>query len=242
MRNLDDLASKYLQPADVEIENDLIMNWYPKRVALRTGPVKRCLELGLGHGYTIQYFQGLAEEHVVIEGSRLVIDHFVKANSWFSGEIIEGYFETSEPKGLFDLILMGFVLEHVEDPVAIMRRYRNFLAKGGRLFVAVPNAKSMNRRLGFEMGLISDIYALNDNDRSLGHLRNYCLETLAADAHAAGYQIGHEEGVYLKPLPLGVLKTLDKLDANLDAMLKVGVEYPDLCVAILVELIPQSHD
>ena len=242
MQNLDDLAFKYLQPADVEIENNLIMNWYPKRVALRTGPVQRCLELGLGHGYTAQYFQGLAEEHVIIEGSGLVIGHFHKTNPWFSGEIIEGYFETCEPNGRFDLIVMGFVLEHVVDPVAIMSRYRQFLATNGRLFVAVPNAKSLNRRLGFEMGLISDIYALNNNDHKLGHLRNYCRETLAADAHAAGYEIGYEEGIYLKPLPLGVLKTLDNLDENLDAMLKVGVEYPDLCVALLVELIPQSHD
>ncbi|MDC0343523.1 class I SAM-dependent methyltransferase [bacterium] len=242
MQNLDDVASKYLQAPDVEIENDLIMQWYPQRVAARTGPVKRCLELGLGHGYTVRPFQDLAEEHVVIEGSGLVIEHFRKSNPWYHGKIIEGYFETCDPEGQFDLIVMGFVLEHVDDPVSIMDRYRQYLAPGGRLFVAVPNAKSLNRRLGLEMGLISDIYALNATDHQLGHQKNYCLETLTADAEAAGYQVVHEEGVYLKPLPLGVLKTMDDLDANLDAMLKVGVDYPDLCVAILVELMPKAHD
>lgn len=242
MQKLDDVASKYFQGPDLEIENNLIMSWYPRRIALRTGPVKRCLELGLGHGYTVRSFQDLAEEHAVVEGSRLVIEHFLGSNPWFSGEIIEGYFETYEPEGRFDLIVMGFVLEHVENPVAIMNRYRQFLAPAGRLFVAVPNAKSLNRRLGLEMGMISDIYALNATDHKLGHKRNYCRETLAADSHAAGFQIVHQEGIYLKPLPLGILRNLDDMEANLNAMLNVGVDYPDLCVALLFELSQQNHE
>ena len=42
--------------------------------------------------------------------------------------------------------------------------------------------------------------------------------------------------MYLKPLPLGVLRTLDHMEANLQAMMEVGVEFPDLSVALLVEL------
>ncbi|MBC01442.1 MAG: SAM-dependent methyltransferase [Rhodobacteraceae bacterium] len=240
MRDLDTVASKYTKPSGVEIENDLILNWYPQRVLARTGRVGNLLELGLGHGYTVRHFHEMADRHTVIEGSRAVVDYFEKNNPWFEGRILEGYFETCELDERFDLIVMGFVLEHVDDPVAVMRRYRKALAPGGRLFVAVPNAKSMNRRLGLEMGLIDDIYDLNETDHLLGHQRNYCRETLAADAARAGYRVAHEEGIYLKPLPLGVLKTLDDMDANLKAMLKVGVDFPDLCVALLVELVPEE--
>lgn len=240
MQNLDAVASKYTRPPNVEIENDLIMNWYPKRVFARTGKVGDVLELGLGHGYTVRYFQDMADRHTVIEGSRLVIDHFRQTNEWYRGEIVEGFFETCTLDRKFDLIVMGFVLEHVDDPVAIMTRYRDALAPGGRLFVAVPNAKSLNRRLGLEMGMIDDIYDLNETDHQLGHQRNYCRETLAADARKAGYRVAYEEGIYLKPLPLSVLKSLDDMQANLEAMLKVGVNYPDLCVAILAELVPDQ--
>jgi len=52
----------------------------------------------------------------------------------------------------------------------------------------------------------------------------------------AGYRITYEEGIYLKPLPLSVLKTLDDFDGNLQAMLKVGIDFPDLCVGLLMEL------
>ncbi|MCX7271931.1 MAG: class I SAM-dependent methyltransferase, partial [Burkholderiales bacterium] len=67
----------------------------------------------------------------------------------------------------------------------------------------------------------------------------YCRDTLRAALERAGYRITHEEGIYLKPLPLAVLKTLDNMRANLDAMMQVGIEFPDLCVGLLVEAVAQ---
>lgn len=234
--DLDSVAAKYLQPPSVEIENDLIMNWYPGRVTARTGMVGDILELGLGHGYTVPYFTKACARHMVVEGSGKVIAHFLEQNPDYPGALVEGYFETFETEARFDAIVMGFVLEHVDDPVAILRHYRPLLKPGGKVWVAVPNAKSMNRRLGLAMGMIPDIYELNATDHMLGHQRNYCRDTLRADCEAAGYRVTHEEGMYLKPLPLGVLKTLPDMDANMNAMMEVGVDFPDLCVALLVEL------
>jgi SAM-dependent methyltransferase len=236
MENLDAVADKYLAEPAVEIENDLIMNWYPKRIANRTGHVGSVLELGLGHGYTVPYFVKMADHHEVVEGSQRVIDHFRAKNAWYRGRLVQDYFETYTPDRLFDVIVMGFVLEHVDDPRLLLERYRSFLAPGGKIYVAVPNAKSLNRRLGLEMGMIDNIYDLNATDHQLGHKRNYCRDSLRTDVEAAGYRTTLEEGIYLKPLPLGVLKTLDDMDANLQAMLKVGVDFPDLCVALLFEL------
>ena len=170
--DLDSVADKYLEEPSVEIENDLIMNWYPDRIRRRVGHVGRLLELGLGHGYTVPHFVSMADHHYVVEGSQRVIDHFRTKNAWYGGEIVHGYFEDYVPDQSFDLIVMGFVLEHVEDPIAILHRYRKMLTPGGRVFVAVPNAKSMNRRLGLAMGLIPDIYELNATDHKLGHRRN----------------------------------------------------------------------
>lgn len=234
--DLDAVAEKYLAEPSVEIENDLIMNWYPDRVGLRIGHVGRLLELGLGHGYTVPHFVKMTDHHAVIEGSQRVIDHFRKKNPWYKGSLVPGYFEDYAPEERFDAIIMGFVLEHVDDPVAILRRYREFLAPGGRIYVAVPNAKSLNRRFGLAMGLIPDIYELNATDHKLGHQRNYCRDTLRRDVEAAGFRITHEEGMYLKPLPLSVLHTLDDMEGNLRAMMTVGVDFPDLCVALLIEI------
>lgn len=234
--NLDEVASKYLQPPSVEIENDLMMNWYPRRIARRAGHVSRLLELGLGHGYTVPHFHNMCDEHVVVEGSQKVIEHFRSKNPWYDGSLEAEYFETYEPAIPFDLIIMGFVLEHVDDPAFFLNRYKTFLKAGGRLWIAVPNAKSMNRRLGLEMGMIDDIYDLNATDLVLGHKRNFCLDTLRELISASGGEVTHEEGLYLKPLPLDFLKKLDDFESNLDAMMAVGVHFPELCVGLLVEV------
>ncbi|CAB3887479.1 class I SAM-dependent methyltransferase [Achromobacter mucicolens] len=237
MKNdLNAVSSEYRPNGATEIENNLILNWYPHRIIDRFGRARSLLELGLGHGYTSRIFATASDNHIIVDGASMVIEQFQQNTPDFKGQIVEAYFEDFVPDRRFDIIVMGFILEHVEDPDLILRRYREYLEPGGRVYVAVPNAKSMNRRLGLELGLIDDIYSLNANDVALGHQRQYCRETLGAAVRQAGYRITHEEGIYLKPLPLNVLKTLPDFDANLQAMLKVGVDFPDLCVALLMEL------
>lgn len=238
MNDLDNVASEYFPNAATSVENDLILNWYPKRVVNRFGHCGRLLELGLGHGYAAELFHAACDSHVIVEGSRVVIDQFRKQNPGSSIEIVEGFFETFQPDAPFDVIIMGFVLEHVDDPGLLLRRYKSYLAPGGRMFIAVPNAKSLNRRLGLELGLIDDIYSLNKNDLALGHKRQFCRDTLGSLVEQSGYRIVHVEGIYLKPLPLGVLQTLPDFEANLQAMLRVGVDFPDLCVGLLMEISP----
>lgn len=235
-RDLNAVSSEYKPNAATEIENNLMLNWYPQRIINRFKHTPALLELGLGHGFTAKIFAKACDHYVVLDGSTVVIEQFKQNTPNFPGEIIETYFEDYNQNQKFDVIVMGFVLEHVDDPDAILKRYRDFLSPGGRLYVAVPNAKSMNRRLGLELGLIDDIYSLNANDLSLGHRRQYCRETLKDAVGRAGYRVTHEEGIYLKPLPLSVLKTLEDFEANLQAMLRVGIDFPDLCVGLLMEL------
>jgi len=239
MEDLNAVASEYGPNAATEIENDLVLHWYPRRIISRFGYAESLLELGLGHGFTTELFAASCSRHVIVDGASTVIDQFHRRHPQFAGEIVLDYFETFDPGATFDIIVMGFVLEHVDDPEAILRRYRRFLKPNGKMYVAVPNAKSLNRRLGLELGLIDDIYDLNANDHALGHKRQYCRETLRSVLHNTGYRVTHEEGIYLKPLPLSVLKGLSDFRANLQAMCTVGIDFPDLCVGLLMEIIPE---
>jgi len=239
MSNLDDVTSEYLPNAATAIENDLMLHWYPKRIVGRFGHCKSLLELGLGHGFTAAIFNAACDKQVIVEGSRVVIDLFRKNHPDFSATLIHDYFETFDTNERFDVIIMGFILEHVDDPGLLLERYKKFLKPAGKIFIAVPNAKSLNRRLGLELGIIDDIYSLNANDLALGHKRQFCRDTLRELLIDHGYRVVHEEGIYLKPLPLGVLKTLPDFEANLQAMLKVGIDFPDLCVGLLMEVTPQ---
>ncbi|PKK89724.1 MAG: class I SAM-dependent methyltransferase [Candidatus Wallbacteria bacterium HGW-Wallbacteria-1] len=240
MQDLNAVISEYTDSnAATSLENDLILHWYPERIIARFGWVESLLELGLGHGYTAELFAKSCSRHIIVDGASALVNQFRQHHKNFGGEIVLDYFEAYNPEELFDVIVMGFVLEHVEDPEVILNRYRVFLKPGGKLFVTVPNAKSLNRRFGLELGLIDDIYSLNENDIALGHKRQFCRDTLHATLKNSGYRVTYEEGIYLKPLPLSVLKTLADFRSNLHAMLKVGIDFPDLCVGLLVEASPE---
>ena len=45
--------------------------------------------------------------------------------------------------------MLGHVLEHVEDPVAILQRVKMWLNANGRVFAAVPNAQVFIARWGW---------------------------------------------------------------------------------------------
>jgi SAM-dependent methyltransferase len=235
MNDLDAVSSEYGPNAATAIENDLILKWYPKRIVERFGHCDSLLELGIGHGFTAGIFNAACDRHVLIEGSQVVIDQFRASHPNFNADLNFGYFEEFDTEERFDVIVMGFILEHVESPAYLLDRFRKLLKPGGRIYVAVPNAKSMNRRLGIELGMINDIYDLNANDHALGHRRQYCLDTLKQELTQCGYALTHQEGIYLKPLPLSVLKTLPAFEDNLQAMLRIGVEFPELCVGLLIE-------
>ena len=64
---------------------------------------------------------------------------------------------------------MGFILEHVDDPLLILRHFR-ISRPDGRMFLAVPNAEVLNRRLGQLAGLLDDVTELSENDQLLGHV------------------------------------------------------------------------
>lgn len=63
-------------------------------------------------------------------------------------EVIEAPIETAPlPEGRFRTILLSQVLEHVHDPDAVLRRVRSALRDDGRIYIVVPNADSVWRRI-----------------------------------------------------------------------------------------------
>ena len=66
---------------------------------------------------------------MIVDGASIVIERFREANPAFAGEIALSYFEDYAPEETFDVIVMGFVLEHVDDPALVLRRYRALLRR-----------------------------------------------------------------------------------------------------------------
>jgi SAM-dependent methyltransferase len=198
--------------------------------------------LSLGIGYQI-VSQSIVREldsrlasYTIVEGSRAVITEF-KAQ-WpleRQPEVCECYFELFEPVRKFDAIEMGFVLEHVDDPAFVVRRYKQFLKPGGFIGMAVPNARSLHRLIGYEAGLLDDLYRLSSEDRRLGHKRYFDLESFRELAEAAGLAVRRARGIKMKPVTTGQLGSLNLSPDVKLALYKVADALPAISNAVYIE-------
>ncbi len=224
-----------------EYDNSIMARYYPKRIgelleAAGGTRTESCLELGIGYGYTAEIFSGIFKRYVVLDGDKKMIQRFREKFPNVKVEIIETYFESWESEERFDVIVLGFVVEHVDDPVAILMKYKKFLRKDGRMFITAPNAEALNRRIGVKAGILSDITQLSDNDIRFGHKRYYTIQSLRKDISRAGLSIKKEEGIFLKVMTTKQMIDL-KLGSNIiNGFLEMGKEYPELSLGLLIEV------
>ena len=233
---LDQHAKAYQGDNIYDFDNHILLKWYPKRIVEFSKGATSLLELGLGHGITANEFGPHFTRHVAIDASPEVIAAFRKNFPHSNVNIVESYFEYFETDERFDVIVFGFVLEHVDDPVLILKHFRQFLAPGGRVFVTVPNAEVLNRRLGHLAGMLPDMTLLSDHDRLLGHQRYYTVRTLEQDLTAAGYTMQRLEGIYLKPLATHQMLMHNFSENIIEAFCRVAIDYPELSCGLLAEV------
>jgi 2-polyprenyl-3-methyl-5-hydroxy-6-metoxy-1,4-benzoquinol methylase len=234
-QNLDSYIRAYGEDFAYAFDNAIMLNWYPKRIMALSKKEDKVLELGLGHGYTSNLFAQFYSHYSVIDGSSSVIAQFRKQYPSSSARIVHALFEEYDTAERFDVVVMGFVLEHVDNPQQVLRHFRQFLAPGGRCFIAVPNAESLHRRFGHEAGLLPELTALGEGDKALGHMRLYTVSSLSQELDECGYRVVAKEGIFLKPFTTRQIASLDLSVDVLDGMCKVGVGYPELSAALLFQ-------
>jgi ubiquinone/menaquinone biosynthesis C-methylase UbiE len=230
--HLDTMVAAYdeLHPFD----NQLTQDWYPQRVIdLARG--SSLLELGMGHGGATSAFARHFARYQVVEGSLEMIERFRSRYELPQVDVHHGWFEEFDTDERFDHIGMGFVLEHVADPGAILRQYRRFLKPGGTLFAAVPNCESLHRRIGQAGGLLPDLTRLSDADLRFGHVRYYSLASLRTELDAAGWEVVQAEGIMLKPLTTQQLVGLQLGPQAIHGLMEVGRQFPELANSLLVQ-------
>jgi len=232
---LDKFKGAYQDNFPYLLDNKLMLNWYPERI-LKQATGQSLLELGIGHGYSTVKFSERFNRHLVLEGSLAIINNFVKEFPECNAKILHSTFENFYTEEKFDIIIMGFILEHVDDPSFILTQYKHYLCPKGSIFIAVPNAEALNKRFGYEAGIINSMSDLSQNDIALGHKRLFTVKTLKDLVESQGYRAKILEGIFLKPITTQQIIDLKLSDNILKAMLKVGVDYPELCVGILMEI------
>jgi SAM-dependent methyltransferase len=154
-------------------------------------------------------------------------------------KFIHALFETAKLPVKYDNIILTHVLEHLDDPIGVMKRINNeWLSDKGRFFLVCPNANAPSRQIAVKMGLISHNSVITPAEKEHGHRITYSLDTLERDAKAAGLNVIHRSGIFFKALANFQWDRLLNTDIiskeYLDGCFQLGQIYPDLCSSIFL--------
>ena len=190
------------------------------------------LEMGPAEGVMTELLAADWPQLHLLEGSGTYCELLRKR--FAQAQIHHSMFEDFAPTAPFDNIVLGHVLEHVLDPVDILKRVRTWLTPGtGRIFAAVPNARSLHRQAAVLMGMLPQEDAMSELDHRHGHQRVFNPESFRAAFHRAGLKIEVFGGYWLKPVSNAQIDK-DWTPAMLQAFMQLGERYPDTAAEIYV--------
>lgn len=152
---------------------------------------------------------------------------------------VNSKFEDAKLSKQYDNIILTHVLEHLDDPIKVLKRINDeWLADNGRFFLVTPNAMAPSRQIAVKMGLISHNSAVTPAEAEHGHRITYSLDTLERDAREAGLKIVHRSGIFFKALANFQWDKLLQTDIiskeYLDGCYELGQQYPELCSSIFL--------
>jgi SAM-dependent methyltransferase len=198
---LDQIAADYHTNEaipDIHIENlcqEYFIEWLLRHIPIGS----RVLELGYGDGLVTAELAQFTCELTVLEGAGTLVD---RARQIHPGiKCVHSLFEEFGADRAYDVILASHVLEHVDDPQAILRKMASWLAEAGKIVIVVPNRNSLHRQLAVVMGLQPKLDTLSKRDLLVGHQRVYSLQALESDVRCAGLMPIESAGFFLKALP-----------------------------------------
>lgn len=227
LSRLEGIAGRSLYAAGVN--TDTIR--YSFRVFARHLQGDSILEMGPAEGVMTELLAGTGKRLTVVEGSRAFCDSI--AARLPAVDVVHALFEDFAPGKRFDNIVLGHVLEHVEDPADIVARAAGWLAPGGRILAAVPNSRSVHRQAAVLMKVLPIEHALNEMDMHHGHRRVFNPESFRECFLRARLRIDIFGGYWLKPLSNRQIEQTWSPEM-LEAFMQLGERYPDIAAEIYV--------
>lgn len=196
------------------------------------------LELGSFKGDFTQRFAEHFDDITCVEASGDAIEQ-ARRKLGNKAAYVHSLFETVTLPRRYNNIVLTHVLEHLDDPVRVLKRVNDeWLAEGGRFFLVCPNANAPSRQIAVKMGLISHNAAVTPAEAEHGHRITYSLDTLERDVVAAGLKVVHRSGIFFKALANFQWDRLLQTDIisreYLEGCYQLGQQYPDLCSSIFL--------
>lgn len=129
----------------------------------------KLLEIGFGSG---EMLQGMQQRGWVVEG--IDFDPNAVSNALRKGLNVRlgSLSEQNYADNTFDAIVMSHVLEHVYDPINLLKECHRILKKGGKLISVTPNMNSFGHKV------YKHNYLHLDQPRHLNLFNNLCIKSI----------------------------------------------------------------
>jgi len=246
--NLDKYLSAYSNSFKFLNENEIYLTKFASYLQSdidKNTFIENFISLGIGHKIVSNtIFQNVLNSKVknyyIVDGSETLANEYKSKFKEFNNiHIIHSYFEEFIPENnlKFDRIEMGFILEHVDDLLFILKKYKEYLSPNGIIHIAVPNARSLHRLIGYKAGLLDDIYKLSEYDLMLGHKRYYDIDTIKDQIINAGLKILDIKGLMLKPITADQMNKIGFFENEniIKALVEIGEHYPEIANCIYLK-------
>lgn len=148
----------------------------------------KILDAGCGNGDMIGWMKEYGWETYGVDISREACEQAKKQGlDVFCGELQDAHFSSD----FFDVITVNHVLEHVHNPLALLKECNRILKKDGLLIVDCPNFGCFDSRLFGESWQQVDVPR---------HLYHFTWDTLNKTLNVAGFEVSKWK--FKLPLPL----------------------------------------
>jgi 2-polyprenyl-3-methyl-5-hydroxy-6-metoxy-1,4-benzoquinol methylase len=196
------------------------------------------LELGSFKGDFTKRFLPYFSDITCVEASDIAIEE-ARKKLGDKVKFVNSLFEKATLPKRYDNVVLTHVLEHLDDPVLVLKRINDeWLAESGLLFLVCPNANAPSRQIAVKMGLITHNSAVTPAEAKHGHRCTYTLDVLERDAVTAGLKVIHRSGIFFKALANfqwdRLLQTDIISNEYMEGCYKLGQQYPDLCSSIFL--------
>jgi len=226
-------AAKYAYGFDIDVMHPYMVRSFEP--FFRDGSL---LELGSFRGDLTARLLPYFDDVTCVEASDVAIE---EARNKLGDKVkfVNSLFEKATLPKRYENIVLTHVLEHLDDPVLVLKRINEeWLAENGKFFLVCPNGNAPSRQIAVKMGLITHNTAVTSAEVEHGHRCTYTLDTLERDAVAAGLKVIHRSGIFFKALANfqwdRLLQTDIISEEYLEGCYKLGQQYPDLCSSIFL--------
>jgi 2-polyprenyl-3-methyl-5-hydroxy-6-metoxy-1,4-benzoquinol methylase len=150
------------------------------------GKNKKVLDVGCSEGLLSQRMH---QNNCTVVGIEVDNEAALKAKSYCKEVVIEDVESVSlNPQYLnyFDVIIFADILEHLKDPLEVLRTFKSYLNDEGYIIISVPNIANWKIRLQLLLGNFEyQEYGILDS----GHLRFFNENSAKKLVNSAGFEI-----------------------------------------------------